>query len=165
MSSSVIGVRPENAIYSGVWVNWSYGSIRGATLTLNHRDAGFLSAFSALFVSIVGRSFWRLFCYVMHARLSTSKPQDGLYHQRQVVLRNAATDVIGLQYFAELAWNWRNRASKMWTRLLPLSISTAMITAAFHAASILSSQVCWSNFPLCATSCTAFYQFSIPEAA
>lgn len=144
MISGVVGVTPENAVYTGIWINWTYGRIRGATLTLTRRDAGFLSAFLALFVSVAGRSFWRLFCFIIHSRLSTNTLQDGLHHQRQAILRNAATDMMGLQYFLKLAWNWRKKATKQWLRLSPVIISTILITATFYAASLLSSQACRS---------------------
>ena len=141
MSGSVVNFGPTDAVYTGFWVNWSYGWTRGATLTLSHRDAGFLTAFLALFVSIAGRYFWRLFCFTVHSRLSTNNSQDGLYHQQQAVLRNAATDVTGLHLFLQLAWHWRNRSTKQWSRLLKVIIPTVFIIAAFNAASIFSSQV------------------------
>lgn len=146
MSSGVVNVGPENGIYTGFWINWTYGRIRGATLTLNHRDGGFLTAFLALFVSIAGRSFWRLFCFTVHAKFSSNISQDGLYHQRQAILRNAATDIIGIRYFLELAWKWRNRANKQWLRLIPVIVITFFIAAAFYASSILSSQVSYSIY-------------------
>lgn len=141
MSSGVVNVGPENAVYTGFWVNWSQGQIRGATLTLTNRNAGFLTAFLALFVSLAGRAFWRLCCFAIHLKLSTDISRDGLHHQRQAILRNATTDVTGLQGFLHLAWNWRNRTTRPVFRLLPVITLTALITATFYAASILSSQV------------------------
>lgn len=141
MSSGVVNIGAEDAIYTGIWINWTYGRVRGATLTLSHRDAGFLTAFLALFVSVAGRGFWRLFCFVMHFKFSTNNLEDGLHHQRQAILRNAATDLDGLQYFIQLAWKWRNRATKRLSRLVPIISITVLITASFYVASILSSQV------------------------
>lgn len=57
MSGGVISIGSGDAIYTGFWVNWTYGPVKGATITLSHRDAGFLTAFLALFVSVAGRSF------------------------------------------------------------------------------------------------------------
>lgn len=142
MDSGVVNVGPEDTIYTGFWVNWTHSRIKGATLTLNHREAGFLTAFLALFVSVAGRSFWRLFCFAMHSRFSVNdSPEDGLHHQRQAVLRNAATDVIGLQFFLTLAWKWRNSATRPIFRLITVIVPTVLIMAVFYAASILSSQV------------------------
>lgn len=140
-----MSIESDNAIYTGFWVNWTYTQVRGATLTLNHRDAGFLTAFLALFVSIAGRSFWRLSCYIIHSKLSTGTSQDGLHNQRQVILRNAATDMIGIQLFVRLAWKWRNRAMGYRFRLFPIIAFTALTAATFYAGSIFSSQVCFET--------------------
>lgn len=72
----------DNPVYTGIWVNWSHGRIEGATITLTHRDGGLLTAFIALFVTIVASSFWRLFCFAAHLKLSAmDAPQDGLYRK------------------------------------------------------------------------------------
>lgn len=67
-------------VYTGIWFNWSQGRIQGATLTLSHQNGGLLTAFLALFITVVASSFWRLFCFAAHFKLSAGKsPQDGLY--------------------------------------------------------------------------------------
>lgn len=135
----------EKFVYTGIWINWSHGSIKGATITLSNRDGGFLAAFLAIFVTLVGKSFWRLFCFIVHFLLSARTSQDGLYHQRQTVLRNAASGINGLQWFIQLLWNWRAKSERPLKRLLPLITSTGFITLAFYVASIFSSQACFSG--------------------
>lgn len=131
----------DDYIYTGAWVNWARGPIKGSTITLTHRNGSLLTAFLALYVALVGRSFWRLFCFTLHSFFSNGlSPQDGLYHQRQVILRNTGSDVDGLQYFVRLIWAWRNRSVRPWRRVLPLLGLTILTTTAFYAASILSSQ-------------------------
>ena len=115
--------------------------LRGATLTLTKRDGGFLTAFIALFVTVVARSFWRLFCFVAHSSLSVSTSRDGLYHQTQAILRNADESIIGLKYLGQLAWHWRRKAQRPWYRIIPLLGTTIAITISFYIASIFSSQV------------------------
>ena len=135
------------AVYTGFWINHSQSQISGATLTLRHRDAGLLTAFLALFVAVVGRSCWRLFCFVAHSFFSAAlTPQDGLYHQRQAVLRNATTEVDGLEYFVKLAWHWRRKTGRLWLRIIPLISITALMITIFYIASIFSSQVCVRRF-------------------
>lgn len=143
MSGAITNSISDDAIYNGAWTNWSKGgAIKGATLTLTHRDGGLLTAFLALFVTFAGRSFWRLFCFIAHACLSAgATPQDGLYHQRQAILRNATTGFIGLQYFVQLGWGWRNKALKSWLRIIPLITVTALLVVSFYVAGIFSSQV------------------------
>lgn len=132
----------DDDIYTGIWINWSYGQVRGATLTLTHRNGGLVTAFLALFVTVVGRGFWRLFCFAAHSSFSSARtPQDGFYHQRQAVLRNASTSMVGLLYSVQIAFKWQNRTSRRWLRMLPVISVTALMTAGFYVASIFSSRV------------------------
>lgn len=132
----------ETSIYTGFWTNWSYGSIQGATITLNNRDGGLLTAFVALFVTFVGRRLWRLFCFVAHMLHTKKIQQDGLYHQRQAILRNAASGLDALEQFVQLVWNQRARRQKSLLRVVPLISISIFMTAAFYVASIFSSRVC-----------------------
>lgn len=115
--------------------------IRGATLTLSKCDGDLLTAFLALFVAGAGRSFWRLFCLATHTILSTATARDGLYHQRQAVLRNADGSLNGLKQLIQLAWHWRQKAKRLWCRTLPLIGFTLLLIVAFQVAVIFSSQV------------------------
>jgi hypothetical protein len=45
-------------VYTGYWVNWSYGTVYGPTLTLTRTDANLLIAFFAFFVAFVGTRLW-----------------------------------------------------------------------------------------------------------
>lgn len=80
-----------------------YGHIQCTTLAMcqvdflhrhnSRSDGGLLSSFIALFVTFSGTCFWRLACFVLHLRFSSYRPEDGLYHQRQAILRNAASGI------------------------------------------------------------------------
>jgi hypothetical protein len=76
--------------YTGPWINWSEGVIRGATLTLSQKHAGVLSAFLAILVSFAGTLFWSILSFVIHQVYTTepAKGQDALHAQRQLILRN-----------------------------------------------------------------------------
>lgn len=142
MASTATNAIPDDDVYTGFWINWSYGRLKGATVTLSHRDGGLLTSFLALFMTIAGRSFWRLFCFAMHLSFSAeAKPQNGLYHQLQAVLRNADTSVVGIHYFVQLLWKWRKKAKKGWLRVLLMTVVTALMTAMFYIASVFTSRV------------------------
>ncbi|KAF2026090.1 hypothetical protein EK21DRAFT_103512 [Setomelanomma holmii] len=127
----------------GFWTNWSHGQIQGATVTLTRRNGGFLIAFLAIFIGMVGKSFWRLGCFVLHRYFSTSEAQDGLYHQRQAILRNSDTAQDGAwrMLMSMLAWRSGNRARRPILRLLPIIILAFAISSVFGIASIFSSNV------------------------
>jgi hypothetical protein len=59
--------------YTGAWINWSEGAIRGATLTLSQKHAGVLSAFLAILVSFAGSLFWIILSFAIH-QAYTSEP-------------------------------------------------------------------------------------------
>ncbi|KAF2138635.1 uncharacterized protein K452DRAFT_204656, partial [Aplosporella prunicola CBS 121167] len=125
----------------GTWTNWSRGRVRGATLTLHERDGGLLIAFLALFVAAAGDSAWRVFCFALHRVLSRAQQQDGLYHQRQAILRNAASGTAGVLSLVRAAWAWRRNASKPFVRILPLASVGLIIALGFSTASIFASRV------------------------
>ncbi|OJD40710.1 uncharacterized protein BKCO1_1000451 [Diplodia corticola] len=128
-------------IFTGIWTNWSRGPVFGRTLTLPRRNGDLLIAFIALFVTIVGTSFWRILCFALHSLFSTDKTRDGIYHQRQAILRNSANGASGLVRFIQAMWAWRRRDSKPYRRIVPLITSTALFLCAFGVASGFSSRV------------------------
>lgn len=78
----------EYPVYLGAWTNWSHGKISGLTITLTNQNGALLTAFLALFVTFTSTCFWRILSFTLHQHLSSSSAQDGLYHQRQSILRN-----------------------------------------------------------------------------
>lgn len=86
----------ENTVFLGVWTDWSHGPIAGATLTLTQRNGGFLIAFIALYVTVTGGRFWTIVAFIAHILQSSDTVRDGIYHQRQAILRNTNSSVLGL---------------------------------------------------------------------
>ncbi|OJD33670.1 cation diffusion facilitator family metal ion [Diplodia corticola] len=131
----------DDSIYLGVWTNWEHGKTLGVTLTVTRAHGNLLIAFLSLFVTIAGTSFWRISCFAMHYMYSAKTPQDGLYHQRQAILRNAANGATGLWSFFQVLYAWRRTANKPCRRILPLIAFTSMALVAFALASIYSSRI------------------------
>ncbi|KAF2003590.1 hypothetical protein P154DRAFT_486179 [Amniculicola lignicola CBS 123094] len=129
------------SVYLGFWTNWSQGAVRGATITLTRQHGTFLIAFLAIYVGMVGKSFWRLGCFSLHYYLSSDKPQDGLYHQRQAILRNSDTAQDGAWRLLMSMLAWRKRARRPFLRLLPLIVVAFLLSSAFGVASVFSAQV------------------------
>ncbi|KAI0390399.1 hypothetical protein F5Y17DRAFT_65954 [Xylariaceae sp. FL0594] len=140
-SGTVVAAIDGNDVYLGSWTNWSRGRVLGATLTTTSRDGALLIAFLALYVSFAGTQFWRLTCFILHYRLSSSDPQDAVYHQRQVVLRNSPTGLAGILKFGQVLWAWRNYAQGLYRRLVPMLLASLLCFLAFFLAGIFSSQI------------------------
>ncbi|KAI9707010.1 MAG: hypothetical protein M1820_004598 [Bogoriella megaspora] len=128
-------------VYLGHWVNWSYGSIRGSTLTLSQQNGALLTAFVAIFIGWAGTRIWNIICFMVHTSLSKEDPQDAVYHQRQAVFRNADDGNAGLWNLCILLWTWRGLKWGIVRRLLPFVALSLIITLAFTAAGVFSSTI------------------------
>jgi hypothetical protein len=139
--SSVLGVNTQPGVYLGVWINWSRGEVLGSTLTMTQRNGALLVAFVALFITFVGSRFWRILCFAIHHHQSTAEPQDGIYHQRQAILKNADNPLAGLTSWYQLLGAWRKVGHQPYRRVLPIALFTVLLAVGFTAASLLSSRV------------------------
>ncbi|KAI1411759.1 hypothetical protein F5Y13DRAFT_200748 [Hypoxylon sp. FL1857] len=128
-------------IYIGVWTNWSQGKVMGARLTLTRNDAQLLIALVAFYVTLVTSCIWNIACFVFHHVYSTSEPQDAVYHQRQVLLRNSTGMVSSLWNFVQLLFIWKPRAKGLKRRLFPLIGYTGLLAVGSAATAALSSMV------------------------
>jgi hypothetical protein len=128
-------------IYTGAWINWSYGAVTGATLTLSSQHGSFLIAFLALFVRLAGQNLWAIFCYCAFQTRSTQQPTDALYHQLQALLRNSTGDTAALWDLLKLLWRWRTKTESAFRRIIFLAASALFHLATFSAAGIFSSKV------------------------
>ncbi|KAF1949015.1 hypothetical protein CC80DRAFT_458191, partial [Byssothecium circinans] len=128
-------------VANGFWYNWEYGKMRGATLTLPFYSGAILVSFLSLFVQFSGASFYRVLCFVIHQSRSTTDARDGLFHQQQVILRNAATAPSALWGFVRSAVAWRGKTTAPTRNALPLIIGTIFHIALFGAAALLASRI------------------------
>ncbi|OJD36629.1 cytochrome p450 protein [Diplodia corticola] len=135
----------SSGVHIGTWINWSHGPILGATLTLDRQSGGLLIAALALFIAWAGTSFWRICCFVSHQVYSSNTAQDGLYHQRQALLRNSGSPWHGLTSLLHTGWAWRRNSKLSFCRTLPMVFCAALCACAFAIASIFSSMVSTSS--------------------
>jgi hypothetical protein len=131
----------ESNVYLGVWTNWSYGKILGATLTTTRESGNLLVAFTAFFVAFVANRFWIICCLVLHKSYSSRDTQDALYHQRQVILRNSTSPEAGLLSLVRLLWAWRHAAKRRIGRVLPPMALALACLVAFTVAGGFSSRI------------------------
>ena len=126
-------------VHIGFWTNWARGPIRGATFTLTRTNGQVIVSILAIFVALVGRSFWRIACRVIHHVLSQDNPQDGLYHQRQAILRNATTASDGTYHLIWALTAWKGKTKGWSLRLLPLATFALACSTLFALAGTFSS--------------------------
>ncbi|KAI0154922.1 hypothetical protein GGR57DRAFT_502110 [Xylariaceae sp. FL1272] len=128
------------AVYVGVWINWSRGVIFGSTLTTNTKYGNLLIAFTALFISYVANRFWRIVCLTMHQYYSSEAPRDIVHHQHQVILRNSFNPETTLTSSLKLFRAYPKNVQRT-LRLLPVILLAVLSLAAFTIASGFSSTI------------------------
>ncbi|KAK2739132.1 hypothetical protein CKAH01_18699 [Colletotrichum kahawae] len=128
-------------IHTGVWIDWSHGRVLGATITMSARDGALLLAFIATFVTLVATRLWRIVTFVCHQILASGGEHDGLYYQRQLILRNTPTPMAATGLFLRQAWNWRGYANYPLLRTLPWAIGGVLYVGVFAVAAIFSSRI------------------------
>lgn len=131
----------NNDVYTGVWTNWSRGTIFGRTLTTTKQYGNLLIAFTALFVTFVASRLWRTSCLILHRSYSTSADRSAIHHQRQVILRNSRAAESALFEIASLFWTWRKSGTQRIVSLIPLMIFSGCYIAASTAAGGFSSNI------------------------
>ncbi|KAM7193957.1 hypothetical protein V8F33_007463 [Rhypophila sp. PSN 637] len=129
-------------VYMGSWVNWSRGRVFGATLTMTRHSGNLLIAFTALFVAFVSSRFWRIACFTLHRRFSSSEARDALHHQRQAILRNSWSPEVSVWTLGKLLLAWRRSSAKRpFARILPVLAGALICVCAFALAGGFSSQI------------------------
>lgn len=138
-----MGIIDTYHVHLGFWTNWSLGKVQGATLTLTNRDGGLLIAFVAIFIGGAGKSFWRIACFILHRMLSSSQPEDGVYHQTQAILRNSENAQDAALQLGQVIWAWRvpARFRNPFPRLFAIIALALSISVSFGLAGVFSSHI------------------------
>ncbi|CZR69594.1 uncharacterized protein PAC_19494 [Phialocephala subalpina] len=131
----------NNAVYVGVWTNWSKGSAIGSTLTLPVRDGSVLIAVLALFIQLAGGQSWSIICFIAHQLRTSRDAKDGLYHQQQAALRNNTSDFGTIWRLSKIGWAWRKQGIKSRRKSLFLVLTGLFHLLAFGAAGAFSSHI------------------------
>lgn len=87
--------RDSNAVFTGIWIDWDRGRVRGSTLTLRDSHAVPLVAALVILVTLAGGRSWHIFRLMWHSllRAKASHAQAVRIYRRkqQVLLRNSET--------------------------------------------------------------------------
>jgi hypothetical protein len=124
----------DDDVYLGFWINHAYNPVIGATLTLSRRDGALLIAFLAIFVAATGRNFWKIVRYCLHIYFSSDTSSDGIYHQRQAILRNSQFAEDAALHLINTRFAWRKRGKRVDRRLIPVALVALFIATTFFAA-------------------------------
>ncbi|GAP90397.2 hypothetical protein SAMD00023353_4900340 [Rosellinia necatrix] len=131
----------ESRVYTGLWRDWSRGSVLGHILTLSRSDGGLVIALTAFFVAFVATRFWMILSLISHTRHSTAVRRHTLYHQQQVILRNSVTPEAAFLSLFRLWWAWRNLSFRQRIRVLLLCGLAGLTVVSFTVAGAFSSSI------------------------
>lgn len=87
-----------------------------------------------------GIASWELICFILHTFRSTSRPQDMLFHQQQVILRSRAPALDTVFKLTKLAVEWRSNTPRAFLKNLPLIGLGSLNMIVFLVAGILVSR-------------------------
>jgi len=135
----------DDDVYTGIWINRSYGPIYGATLTLTRQNGGFLIAFLAMYVGVTGKSFWKITRFLLHSFFSSTALPNGIYHQQQAILRNSKSALDAVEEVLYAMFAWRKRARKNSLCLIPVLALAFIVTASFAIAGISWLSITYSK--------------------
>lgn len=60
------GLLTQSTVYHGMWIKWSQGFVRGATLTTTTTGGAILVALLALFIQFTGSHLWEILRFTVH---------------------------------------------------------------------------------------------------
>jgi hypothetical protein len=120
----------DDDVYLGFWINRAFDSVQGATLTLSHRQGGFLIAFLAIFVATSGRSLWKILRCVLHFVYSSEGATEGVHLQRQAILRNTTMPLDAALELTLVHNAWRRRGTGLIRKLLlPMMLALVLVVS------------------------------------
>ncbi|KAJ8110926.1 hypothetical protein OPT61_g6357 [Boeremia exigua] len=129
----------DDDVFTGFWINNSLGRFYGATLTLDQFFGGFVISFITLFIATAANSVWKIARFALHMKCaSTESKQDGVHHQRQVLLRNMTIATDAVVQSIRLGYVWRRRAQRPRRRAVLLMIVASIVSIISTATGILS---------------------------
>jgi len=129
------------SVYNGLWTNYDYSPIVGATLTIPTRWGNYLIAALSTLVGFAGMSAWALTAYFFHQRVASRRNKDILDHQIQLLCRSSSGPLESLIESAQLHVAWRTRSKKVIGRTLPLAVAAIIIWSSFIAAGVFVAEV------------------------
>jgi hypothetical protein len=114
-------------------------------LTLPTQWGLILTAFIALFIKVVGGYLWGIICFALHQRIASPRPEDDIYHQFQVVLRNTENEASFLWSLYKIALAHRGARGQIYKRSVWLILLAFVHAVGFSIAGGLSSRFVVAN--------------------
>lgn len=135
----------SSLVYKGFWINRSYGTILGATITTDNASGNVIVAFLAIIVSIATGHLWNLFLFAIYQMRSDTEHSDGLFLQQQVLIRSLPSPGTAFLDFTRLGWAWRAHTLRPLNRSVVFAVFSLVYAIAALISGIFSSYVVSSS--------------------
>lgn len=139
-----------DAVYTGIWLDYSQSRVYGTLLTLKTAQAQALLAFFVILVGFTGSRCWVICSYFIH-RTYHPRPEEHLMNirEQQVILRNSKAVGSALASLVFLMFDYRRwvrpgTGSRNWPRVWQMVLLMAFMFfhwIVFIALGTLSSQI------------------------
>src|ERR1700712_644599 len=118
-------------VHIGLWRDYSYGILHGATLTLSVGWGNYLIAALTVLVSWAGISAWQICSYILHQTRAAKESKDILDLQTQALLRDSMGATGTIVDAVKLQWAWKGRQNATWNRTAPIALVAFILWTAF----------------------------------
>lgn len=140
---------PTTIVYEGIWTDWSRGNVWGLTWTLCPTQAIIVTNALAVFVTISAIRLWTIIRFIL-SELSASEQPDLTPHLRkkQVILRNAGSDLATAWLMGNLFWSSRRTTNnkKSWSTL-GIALFALIFAVTFWIAGVFSNKAISASLP------------------
>ena len=134
-------------VYIGFWIDHSYSTVLGATLTLPIRWANYVVSALTVAVTISATCFWIITAYCLHQSIVHHGNVDVVGLQNQVILRNSSSPLGSLWELIKVQLAWRNGTiPKVRKRKLLIAVPALLIWLLFTTASVFVSEIASKSY-------------------
>ncbi|KAH7152102.1 hypothetical protein B0J13DRAFT_658430 [Dactylonectria estremocensis] len=84
---------------------------------------------------------WRIVIFAAHQSLAAGGQHDGLYYQRQFILRNITSPIAATWFFLQQSWYWRQSANRALVRTILWALCGIVYVALFAVTPIFTSSI------------------------
>lgn len=152
-------------VRTGYWADYEFDGLLVHRLTLSSQHALVLIAVLSVFDALVGNFAWTLISTVIFQARATERPRDTLFHQQQILLRNASDAWTFTRQAIKLGWSWRKSTGvkRPLLRTWGLAFLAAFVALSFAAAGIGSSRIASTGDVLIISGNCGYFDYPMTE--
>jgi hypothetical protein len=129
---------PTDRVYQGHWVDYTRGTVSGATITTTTGNANLVIAVLSLLVAFTGSHLWDLIALAIYCNHISKTNQFAFHHQRQLLARNLTSPGAFILEMVKMGYAWR-RQRQSWPALVLVGFPALVCSVGLLTAGIFVS--------------------------